>query len=219
MNARREPRREPAPQNTPSVVSITEEQPVKEQPVVIAAEVIAQLSEPVAEPVPEPAVESAVEPSVEPEPIVVEEHIEVQSLPQTAVEPKSVAVVQTEVVETAVQPEPQPEKEEPVAEKVEERPAPQRQTRRVVRKVQRKKQPFEFSLGAFASSSVDAPITFGITAETKTAEASAPASVMNPMMPVTPVTPVTPVNPVTAASTVSVPAAQPTSEGREEEEA
>ena len=154
---------------------------------------------------------------MEPESIVVEEHIEeVQSLPQTAVEPEPVAVVQTEVVETAVQPEPVAEKEEPVAEKVEERPAPQRQTRRVVRKVQRKKQPFEFSLGAFASSSVDAPITFGIAAETKTAEVPAPASVMPP---VTPVTPATPVNPVTATSTVSAPAAQPTNEGRGEEEA
>ena len=205
---------------------------MKEQPVVIAAEVIAQPAEPVTDPVPEPAVEPAAdlvaepaaEPVMEPESIVVEEHIEeVQSLPQTAVEPEPVAVVQTEVVETAVQPEPvaekeEPvaEKEEPVAEKVEERPAPQRQTRRVVRKVQRKKQPFEFSLGAFASSSVDAPITFGIAAETKTAEVPAPASVMTP---VTPVTPATPVNPVTAASTVSAPAAQPTNEGRGEEEA
>lgn len=84
--------------------------------------------------------------------------VEQPEVAPTVEEPAPVESVPEEVVPPVEEPQPEKNTETP------ETPAPRimKQTKRVVKKVQHRK-PVEFSLGAFASVSIGAPISIGVT--------------------------------------------------------
>lgn len=111
---------------------------------------------------------------VEEKPVTPVEQPEVQPAPE---EPAPVEKVEETPATVVAEPEPEKSTEVPEA------PAPRmvKQTKRVVKKVQHHK-PAEFSLGAFASVSIGAPISIGVatapavqTSSPETDTASEPA--------------------------------------------